>query len=69
MAGILEPFNNRRALFLWYPVLAEARVRWVARDVRGGSAPLRTFTTGSRVYVRAVNDAGYAPRTLAATGP
>jgi hypothetical protein len=41
-------------------------LRWIERDVRGSSAPLRAITPGSRVYVRAVNDAGYGPRVRSA---
>lgn len=39
-------------------------LRWIARDVRGSSALLPPVTPGSRIYVRAVNDAGYAARVL-----
>lgn len=40
-------------------------IAWVGQDLTSGQADLAAFPNGKKVFVRAVNDAGYSPRTYA----
>lgn len=40
-------------------------IAWVGQDLTGGHADLAAFPNGKKVFVRAVNDAGYSARTYA----
>ncbi len=47
---------------------SDGSVKWLARDLRGGALALGGLDPETRVFVRAVNDAGYSRRVRAAVG-
>jgi hypothetical protein len=44
-------------------------LKWIARDLRGGGVEVGAVPDGAAVFVRAVNDSGYAPRVRSTPGP
>ncbi len=43
----------------------DSTISWIAQDTTAGTAPLIDVSPQSRVFVRAVNDAGYSKRVRA----